>query len=85
MVRIGCKARDVRTEVTNKHIKKQIKSVVLQKDPHSKVRMSSYTGSPDSVDVAKLVGSFEYVPEKREAVLKRYETLRQQAKLTGLR
>ena len=38
----------------------------------------SYTGSPDSEDVAKLITNFHYAPEKREAVLKKYEDLAQQ-------
>ena len=43
-----------------------------------KMYCTSYTGSPDSVDVARLVGSFRYTPEKRDEILKKYEDLKNQ-------
>ena len=43
-----------------------------------KMYCTSYTGSPDSVDVARLVGSFKYTPEKRDEILQKYEDLKNQ-------
>ena len=34
-----------------------------------------YTGSPDSVDVAKLLEPFQYMPERRDNILKKYSDL----------
>lgn len=35
-----------------------------------------YTGSPDSVTVAKLMDSFQYTPEKRDEILRKYDDLK---------
>lgn len=41
----------------------------------STVIVPSYTDSSDSIEVAKLIGSFQYRPEKREEILQKYEDL----------
>ena len=43
----------------------------------SRVRtaVSTYTGSPDSVDVAALLEGFRYCPDKRQKILEKYENM----------
>lgn len=58
--------------------KMQMKRAMHERRTSGKLSSHStlYTGSPDSVYVAKLVASFQYVPEKREEILKKYENIK---------
>lgn len=37
--------------------------------------VSTYTGSPDSVDVADLLEGFRYCPAKQQKILEKYENM----------
>ena len=59
----------------------KVEVVRARHKPHRlgyKMYCTSYTGSPDSVDVARLVGSFKYTPEKRDEILQKSEDLKNQ-------
>lgn len=74
MAKVNCKAKGVERAKCGKITKASVRRTGHRFD--SKRHCTLYTGSPDSVDVAKLIGSFKYIPEKREEILRKYENLK---------
>lgn len=74
MAKVKCKVKEAKRAKCGKITKASVRRTGHRFD--SKRYCTLYTGSPDSVDVAKLVGSFKYIPEKREEILKKYENLK---------